>query len=173
MCIKINDLIFRLNTSCMRKKYSVTSITSRKFSIASLSDINTDHLRVPGSDWSQDSSSETSASLSSSQSEPAWSWVVLLGSFICLCVLDGISYTFGMLLGKLLYCSFRNLWWLYKASKKKIWGLGKHLEIAVHVFQMCTICSKVDKLGPDPSLLNQCQQLRSYLDPSSASGSPE
>ena len=109
MCIKINDLIFRLNTSCMRKKYSVTSITSRKFSIASLSDTYTDHLRVPGSDWSQDSSSETSASLSSSQSEPAWSWVVLLGSFICLCVLDGISYTFGMLLGKLLYCSFRNL----------------------------------------------------------------
>ena len=119
MCIKINDLIFRLNTSCMKKKYSVTSITSRKFSIASLSDINTDHLRVPGSDWSQDSSSETSASFSSSQSEPAWSWVVLLGSFICLCVLDGISYTFGMLLGKILYCSFRNLW-LYKASKNQI-----------------------------------------------------
>ena len=37
-----------------------------------------------------------------SASEPAWSWVVLAGSFLCLSVLDGISYTFGMLLGPLM-----------------------------------------------------------------------
>ena len=36
------------------------------------------------------------------QSERGWAWVVLFASFLCLCVLDGISYTFGMFLGPLM-----------------------------------------------------------------------
>jgi len=36
------------------------------------------------------------------QSDRWWAWVVLGSSFLCLCVLDGISYTFGMFLGPLM-----------------------------------------------------------------------
>ena len=36
------------------------------------------------------------------ESENGWAWVVLFASFLCLCVLDGISYTFGMFLGPLM-----------------------------------------------------------------------
>ena len=31
-----------------------------------------------------------------------WGWVVVAASFFCLCVLDGISYTFGMFLAPLM-----------------------------------------------------------------------
>ena len=31
-----------------------------------------------------------------------WGWVVVAASFFCLCVLDGISYTFGMFLSPLM-----------------------------------------------------------------------
>jgi hypothetical protein len=31
-----------------------------------------------------------------------WGWVVLVASFICLCVLDGVAYTFGVFLDPLL-----------------------------------------------------------------------
>ena len=30
--------------------------------------------------------------------EGCWAWLVVFSSFICLCVLDGVSYTFGMFL---------------------------------------------------------------------------
>ena len=40
--------------------------------------------------------------LSSQVSESWWAWVVLVASFLCLCVLDGISYTFGMFLTPLM-----------------------------------------------------------------------
>ena len=30
--------------------------------------------------------------------EGYWAWLVVFSSFICLCVLDGVSYTFGMFL---------------------------------------------------------------------------
>ena len=30
--------------------------------------------------------------------ENAWDWLVVFASFLCLCVLDGVSYTFGMFL---------------------------------------------------------------------------
>ena len=36
------------------------------------------------------------------EGEKLWSWLVLLGSFTCLAVLDGISYTFGLLLSPLM-----------------------------------------------------------------------
>ena len=31
-----------------------------------------------------------------------WGWVVVAASFFCLCVLDGVSYTFGMFLAPLM-----------------------------------------------------------------------
>ena len=55
------------------------------------------------SDFGSSNEAPCPSSLSTSKrAEPAWSWVVLIGSFLCLCVLDGISYTFGMLLGPLM-----------------------------------------------------------------------
>ena len=55
------------------------------------------------SDFGSSNEAPCQSSLSTSKrAEPAWSWVVLIGSFLCLCVLDGISYTFGMLLGPLM-----------------------------------------------------------------------
>ena len=80
-----------LSGSRSRKKYSVTSLVS--FSVT------TDAESSPAS--SRRSSVITSVSPDSA-SEPAWSWLVLAGSFLCLSVLDGISYTFGMLLGPLM-----------------------------------------------------------------------
>merc|ERR1719516_458450 len=53
--------------------------------------------------------SATSSSVDSSQSEDSkgfleagWCIVVLACSFVCLCVLDGISYTFGVFLPSLM-----------------------------------------------------------------------
>lgn len=88
----ITNLLFRLSLSGSRarKKYSVTSLVS--FSVTTDTEIS------PAS--SRRSSFITSSPDSSS--EPPWSWVVLAGSFLCLSVLDGISYTFGMLLGPLM-----------------------------------------------------------------------
>ena len=79
-----------LSGSRSRKKYSVTSLVS--FSVT------TDAETSPPS--SRRSSVITSSP--DTASEPAWSWLVLAGSFLCLSVLDGISYTFGMLLGPLM-----------------------------------------------------------------------
>ena len=54
------------------------------------------------SNYSNISDSSSSTSLSNDQSEPFWSWIVLVACFLCLCVLDGISYTFGMFLEPLM-----------------------------------------------------------------------
>jgi len=52
---------------------------------------------------SEDSAQDSPApSPSHEEYEGRWAWVVLLASFLCLCVLDGISYTFGMFLGPLM-----------------------------------------------------------------------
>ena len=90
--LNLLNVLFRLSLSGSRarKKYSVTSLVS--FSVTTDSEIS------PAS--SRRSSFITSSPDSSS--EPPWSWVVLAGSFLCLSVLDGISYTFGMLLGPLM-----------------------------------------------------------------------
>ena len=50
---------------------------------------------------------DTNNNLSDGESSPpppdgGWGWVVVAASFFCLCVLDGISYTFGMFLSPLM-----------------------------------------------------------------------
>ena len=89
-----NSPFFRLSFSGSRgrrKKYSVTSLTSFC--------VTTDTETSPPSSRR---ASSIPPDTPDTPSEPAWSWVVLAASFLCLSVLDGISYTFGMLLGPLM-----------------------------------------------------------------------